>query len=435
LHRSNVTVLEERRLIPTDIINAIIRPFLESRKAPFMVLPEYISLPSEEPQEIIISSCYYKSYDWYGEVKKFLKLIAEGDKDTRAMFLDYLILLKHRIKTPKQMAKEKDTLMTPLVFLMEYGNIPYGASALAFYKLHFFKRNINRAWRPIRDISYLTKTKNVYNIPKVANEIRIMGLDIAMRAGKANDNTIIALARLLPTLKGWKTEVVYLESHHGKNTVLQALRIKQIFEEFQCDIISMDVGNAGISVFDVMTSITKDELRGIDYEPYTVMNSNLVDSVVYDKLTARTLGDEANACVFPISGTAELNSDIAVSLRDRLKRGMITFLTDENTEETFLIKRKDENILNQDDISLRPYLLQANVQTSLMINECISLEMAMKGARGLVKLEEPSGGRKDRFSAISYLNYYVSLMDIELLKKDGNEKDDEEAFRGVSLIV
>jgi hypothetical protein len=59
----------------------------------------------------------------------------------------------------------------------------------------------------------------------------------------------------------------------------------------------------------------------------------------------------------------------------------------------------------------------------------------MAPANGLVKLVEPSGARKDRYTSVSYLNYYVSLMDIELLGFRYNEWDDEEAFLGVSLVV
>ncbi len=129
---------------------------------------------------------------------------------------------------------------------MEYGNIPYGSSANSFYKLGMFKREIKRSWRPVLDETFLLKQKNIYDIPKLSDEIRVIGVDIAMRAGSANDNTIIACARLLPSLKGWKTDIVYLESHNGKNTNLQALRIKQIFEEFKGDVLVLDVANAGI---------------------------------------------------------------------------------------------------------------------------------------------------------------------------------------------
>jgi hypothetical protein len=68
-----------------------------------------------------------------------------------------------------------------------------------------------------------------------------------------------------------------------------------------------------------------------------------------------------------------------------------------------------------------------------MINESIALEMAP--AQGLIKLVEPAGSRKDRYTSVSYMNYYVSLMDTDLLKDKYSDWDDEMEFLGVSLVV
>jgi len=421
MHRSNVTVLEERRLIPNVIIDSIIRPFLVSRLPPYSTNIKY-SNHREEPQEIIISSAYYKSSEWYPEAKRLLKEIAAGDPDTKFMFLDYLITLKHGIKTKKQMIKEKRDL-DPITFIMEYGNIPYGSSSKSFYKLEMFNRSVKRAWRPIREETFIGKKKNIYNIPKLSDEFRVMGVDIAMRAGSHNDNTIISCGRLLPTKKGWQTEVCYVESQNGKNTTIQALRIKQIFEEFQADIMVLDILNAGISVYDALTSVTKDEVRGVEYPAYTIVPDETIDDKLYEELLARTLGDDAKACIYPIVANAQFNAKMAVELKDRLRRGLIKFLVDDSTEEEFLIKSKNEDILDQDETGLRAYLLQPHLNTSLMINESIALDMEIKN--GILKLIEPEGARKDRYSSLSYLNHYISLMDIELLKnkESSNEQD------------
>ena len=434
-HRSNITILEERRLISNEIIDAIIRPFLVSRQPPYMNKLKYSEIKElkEEPQEIIITSAHYKSYEWYPEIKMFIKKMAEDDRDYMVIFLDYQISIRHNIKTAKQINRERDKI-DPITFIMEYGNIAYGSSAKSFFKLRLFNRNIKRSWRPITDEIYLAKEENKYNIPKISGEKRIVSVDIAMRAGSTNDNTIIMCARLLPTLKGWKTEVVYIESHNGKNTTLQALRIKQIYEEFKGDVLVLDIANAGISVFDTLSSVTKDEIRNLEYEGYTVLNSEYVEDTLYDELTGRTLAKEAKPCVFPIYASATLNSQIAVKFRERLKNKLVSFLVDDNTEEEFLISSGNKDIIDQYETELRAYLLQAHIQTSLLINECISLEMATTGAAGLIKLVEPEGARKDRYTACSYMNYYVSLMDNELLGESYTSKEGEEAIMNVTLV-
>ena len=425
--RSNITVLEERRLIPTAVIDSVIRPFLVSRQPPYMKNVKYAGIEElrEEPIEIIITSAHYKSTEWYPEAKKLIKQIADGDPDVKCIFLDYPILIKHGIKTKKQMIKEKEKL-DPITFGMEYGNIPFSESNTAFYKMELFNRTIKRSWRPITDEVFVSGKRNLYDIPKLSDEYRIVGVDVAMKPGRTNDNTIIACARLSPTRKGWQTEICYMESHNGKNTSIQALRIKQIAEEFQADTIVLDVANAGTPLFDVLSSITKDEVRGKEYDAYTVMDNNQewIDEKLWQDLRDRTQGAEARPCIFPISATSTLNSTIAVSFKDRLRRKLVSFLVDDNTEEEYLIKSGNQDILDQTDSGVRAYLLQAHLQTSLLINECIFLETAFVG--GLVKLTEVSGARKDRFTAVSYINYFISRMDTELLKdKYAGDRDEE----------
>jgi hypothetical protein len=106
---------------------------------------------------------------------------------------------------------------------------------------------------------------------------------------------------------------------------------------------------------------------------------------------------------------------------------LLNFLVDDNTEEEYLIKSGNKDILDQTDSGIRANLLQAHLQTSLLINECISLETVFVG--GLVKLVEVAGARKDRFTAISYVNYFISRMDIELLKDKWEGNSDEEWLR------
>jgi hypothetical protein len=42
----------------------------------------------EEPIEIIITSAYYKSHEWWAETKKFLRQMADGDPDVKGIFLE-----------------------------------------------------------------------------------------------------------------------------------------------------------------------------------------------------------------------------------------------------------------------------------------------------------------------------------------------------------
>ena len=435
-HRSNICILEERRLIPSEIIDSIIRPFLVARTPPYMKDPAYSHL-IEEPQEITISSVHYKSGEWFAEAKKRLLSIARGSDDVKAFFLDYLILLKHGIKTKKQMKNEKDTLDS-ITFDMEYGNIPFGGSSRSFYKLDFFQRSLKRAWIPIRlgGPNYV-KGKNPYGIPRKLGEIRVVAIDVAAKGGSRNDNTVISCARLFPSKKGWVTEIVYVEVHSGENVSQQTLRIKQIFHEF-CgfdspdDVLVLDVLNVGIFLYDTLTTVTHDDERDIDYEPMTVMMHSTISDKEYDELSGRCASKDAVPCIYPISASAALNSEIASAFRTRLKSKLLRFLVDATTQEEIYIKKKNKDVSGKDPES-RALLLSPNINTTLLINEAISLDMSLTGGEN-IKLVEPSGGRKDRYSSVSYLNYYVSLLDQELLKDD-DDQDDLDSWVGAFGVV
>lgn len=418
-HRSNICVLEERRLIPSVVIDAIIRPFLVARQAPFMRNPEYSHIV-EEPQEIVITSVHYKNGEWYPESMKRLKRIAEGTKIIKAIFLDYTICLKHNIKTRQQMLLEKE-VMDDITFSMEYGNLAFGGSSKSFYKIEFFKRTLKRAWLP-RRLHVTAGRKNPYDIPRKPGERRIVSMDVAARGGETNDLTIIACARLFPSKKGWQTEIVYLESYSGENTVAQTLRLKQIYDEFTNffpdDKLVLDVANVGIGIYDMLTVITHDEERDVDYEAMTVVEfEDTISEKIYDDLSGRCLTPDANPCIYPISGSAPLNSNIATQFRTRLKSGLLKFLVEDTIQEEFFIKKKNKEIMNHNDPTIKAFLLNPNIQTTLLINECISLDMSLTSGEH-IKLEEPAGGRKDRYSSVSYLNYYASLLDQELLRED-----------------
>jgi hypothetical protein len=125
--------------------------------------------------------------------------------------------------------------------------------------------------------------------------------------------------------------------------------------------------------------------------------------------------------IYPIVGSAQLNSKIAVEFRDKLQKKMISFLVEENTADDFLMKNMKGYMSAEDSITkadaLAPY-----VQTSLLVGECINLSMSL--VSGNIKLSEPDGGRKDRYSSASYGNYFVSLLDNDLLKEEEDSLDD-----------
>ena len=418
--RSTFTIGEEFRIMDKSKFDSIVKPFAYARQAPFLKNPKYAHL-IEEPKEILISSAYHKGLWWYTETMKNIKMMLAG-KEVGFIAFDYLIAIKHGIKTVKQIAKERIT-MDEITFMEEYENIPWGENSNAYFKMDMFKKNriIKKAFYPLRS-DMLDKKKNPNDIKRVEGEIRVVSVDIATRKNEKNDNTIISCIRAIPTAKGYEREFVYQEAHQGEHTGKQALRIKQIYHDFEADYIVLDLQQAGIAVFERLAVITKDEERGIEYEAFTVFDHKSLDKKLIEELQEKTLGLNAKPIIYPIMANAKLNNDIAVDFRDRLQRSMCSFLIDDNDAEVYLMKHNKEFANNNGkDVNINIWFTKPYIETQLLINESINLEYSFNG--GNIKLDTVGTSRKDRYTSNSYGNYFISLLELELLKNTNTDYD------------
>lgn len=417
--RSTFTIGEEFRIMDKSKFDSIVKPFAYARQTPYLKNPKYsnVKVLIEEPRQVLISSAYHKGLWWFKETMTTIKMMLEG-KNAGFIAFDYLIAIKHNIKTVKAIARDRAT-MDSITFLEEYENIPWGENSNAYFKLEMFQKNrrLKKAFYPFRNDDY-DKKKNPNEIKKVDGEIRIVSVDIATRKGAKNDNTIITCIRSLPTAKGYEREYVYMESHQGEHTEKQTLRIKQVYHDFEADYIVLDLQQAGIAIFERLAVITKDEERGLEYDAFTVYEHKSLSKSLIEELKEKTLAINAKPIVYPIMAGARDNNDIAVNFRDKLQRGMCSFLIDENDGEDYLTKKNKDFARNQ-DINLKVWYLHPYRQFSEMINETINLEYSMSG--GNIKLETVGSSRKDRYTSCSYGGWFISLLEQDLLKEKKSE--------------
>lgn len=429
-NRASYIILEESRLIPKDILESVIKPFLETRTPPYRLKEKYSGEEYLEEGIITsITSAWYKSEEWFSNVKSVIKRMVSGDERANFLAFDYLISLKHNIKT-KEMLKNEMEDADPMTVQMEYLNLPSGSSGKGYFTMPMFNRNFKRAFYPQRNDNYSEK-KNPFEIKKVDGEIRIISVDVATRANKTNDQTIISCARLIPHRgKGYIRHLVYMESHKGRNTILQAKRIKEVFYDFESDYIVLDLQNIGIGIFDSLSQVITSEERGIDYPAMTVADDDNISEKLKEELRNRTLGINALPVIYPILASPELNSTIAVAFRNALQKKMWNFLVSETDAEEHLIKAY-KDFMTTDSESHRSFYLNPYLQTSLLIGECVNLDMTL--VSGNIKLTEKEGNYKDRYSSVSYLNLVATFFDKEMLKETDNSSD-EDSILAVTMI-
>jgi len=154
-----------------------------------------------------------------------------------------------------------------------------------------------------------------------------------------------------------------------------------------------------------------------------------MDDKTYQELKERTISRNAEEVIYPISATARLNNDIAVDFRDKLQKRKISFLISEVEADDYLITNNQDYMKWSDDISERAWYLHPYIQTSALVNECVSLGMTM--LNGFIRLKEPSGGRKDRYTSVSYGSYFISIYLEPQIRKDEDFLDERELVSSV----
>lgn len=246
-YRANTIILDEYRLIKKEILDSVLRKFNAApRKPPYMFKDEYKDWPQENNTEMYISSAWFKNHWSYEKFLTYRNSMCKGSSYF-VCDLPYTVALEHGLLTQQQVdnVRQEDD-MDELSWEMEMNGMWYGESSGAFFKSTEINplRSLTRAFYPPTDLEYLqSKSKRKTfksSIPKQPNEIRIIGADIALSAGKENDNSIYSLLRMLPDGDGYRKELVHIESYNGVSSERQAQRLKELFYDFESDFIIID---------------------------------------------------------------------------------------------------------------------------------------------------------------------------------------------------
>jgi len=182
------------------------------------------------------------------DLKFQVKSMLSGKGITVLMF-DYCLVLKHGLKTRKQILKDKKKF-NPMTFAMEHENLMIGVNQNAFftYELMNPSRMLKTPFYP-KDNARLKTTYKDRKYPKKKHgEIRVIAVDVSMMASDSafNDSTAISYIRAMQSKGYYKRQLVNMETNEGGHTEKQAIRIKQAFYDFDADFCVLDTRNAGI---------------------------------------------------------------------------------------------------------------------------------------------------------------------------------------------
>lgn len=418
-YRTTGNTNEEAREIKKSLLDKIISPFQFIRPAEYRALPEYQNIPElqEESVDVYISSSIEDVHWLYKTAKNALSTYYRtGNGFLIAM--DYSISLKHEIRSREQLSREKRNI-DPVTWLIEYENAALRSNSKVFFDYDLIKtcQTGKKAFYPRKAEDVINKKPNPYAIPKQRDEVRIVSCDIALVDRDGNDNSCYSCLRLLPDSIGeydgreqkqYSVKVPYLEAMRGTDTRKQAIRIRQLFADFDADYIVLDVRNAGTNVLYDLGRTLYDDERCVEYPPIKAMN---------DETLARTCtSTTAQPIVFCISATSKLNSTIAVNFKGMLSTQKIELLVpkDEGVEE---INKYISEYRNTDDPDIQLFYEKPYLQTMLLFSELINLEYE-KNDVGIIKIKERPSMTKDRYTSVSYGCYFAMELSRELLREE-----------------
>lgn len=419
--RSTAITREEFRQIDKKIEDSVISPFQTVRNQPYMLNPYYgeNKVLQEDPIDIYISSSWVDDGHWMWDI---VDQAYEGmQKHNGAILLtfDESITLKHHLKTLKQLKREKRK-QDPITWKIEFLNLRVKGSLSSYftYSMLMNRQVSKHVFYPRSIIDYKSGKRNKYAIPKLDNEIRVISNDIAFVAADQNDNSVYSCIRGIPESltyenenhiveikQGFRRSYPYIESNQIGDTTLQAIRIRQLYEDFDADYIVIDARNGGIQIVYSLQKVLYDEERGVEYPPLKCMNN--------DDYAKACSDPSAKPCIYVINATQTLNSDIAIAFRKNLTENRIDFLVNYNTAKDEILPSNLEYVNSTDDDSIinfeRPFL-----ETQAMINECAELQYEKMPQTGIIKIYEQGKNRKDRYTSCSYGSYFFDQLELDL---------------------
>lgn len=422
--RSNAICREETRQIKKKVEDSVISPFQTPRKPKYMFRNEYKNNKDlkEQPVDIYISSSWYDDGNWMWDIAKQALDAMKKHNGGLMLAFDESIAIKHELKTIEQLIKEKSK-QDPATWKIEFLNLKLRDSVSSYftYKMLINRQVLKQVFYPRTTMDFKLGKKNKYAIPKLDNEIRVISNDIAFVAGSQNDNSVYSCIRAIPEsvtyntdnnsvelTQGYRRIYPYIESNQIGDTTLQAIRIRQLYEDFNADYIVIDSRNGGLQIVYSLQKVLYDEERGVEYKPLKVMNN--------DEYAKVCQSENAKPCIFVINATQALNSDIAIAFRKNLNENRIDFLTNLNVARESILNKNQEYINSlKDDAIKQNYFEMPFLETQLMINECAELQYEKMPQTGIIKIYEQGSKRKDRYTSCSYGSYFIDKLELDLL--------------------
>lgn len=382
-------------------IDTVLRKFLTSQRHPkYLETQKYEHYPKEKAKELYASSAWMESHWSYQSLRSYTANMIKG-KSYFCCGMPYQLAIKEDMLDRERVENEmSESTFNEVQWAMEMECLFYGRGKGGLYNYDELdkSRKIEHVYLP-RSGDYKISDKRFFAPPKIPGERRILSADIALMssAKNKNDATSVFVNFMYPLSGGrYMKNIVYTENYEGLRTDVQALILRKLFDDYDCDFLAIDGNGVGAGVLDLLLKEIYDPETGKTYPALSCYNN--------EEIAKRCVDPNAPKVIWVIKGNQDFNSQCTLGLREEIRQGLIQLPVSEYSVDDIFGTVKGYNSLSPaDQFDLKmPY-----INTSLLINELINLDYETRN--NVIRVKEKSGARKDRYSSLSY-NMYVAKM-------------------------
>lgn len=415
-NRAQILVLDESRLMFKDDIQDNLRKFLTGKRTPLYLgkKKEYQKEIDKEHNTIVyLTSIGYKNEWSFRDFVANTEAMASGKLNYGTMSLPYQFGVECGIITEdfieSELSNSSDNISS---FKREMEVVPGGITehSLFDYNKLAKARKVHTPIYPLTQKLWVLTGGNIkkspYYVEKQPGELRVLTFDIAYAIGRRNDNSGISIIRLLEDGDHYIKSISYLEVLNGWSINEQAIRIKEIFYDCECDYIVMDPGGSGgIAMLQMLGEKTFNVVRNIQYPGWRTYNG---DSK-FDDYVKDYMAEPVMYCM--PSSASNIHYNLKIMMDKELERNNIFMLvsereiTDELNQKYEYLRLSTGNSAEREEAMS---IIQPYVNTSSLIDEAINAKL-VQTRTGKYTINEGQG-RKDRIMSVLYGIYFIVML-------------------------
>lgn len=362
--------IEESNLIDNVTFEDALKPIVEVGRMTCGKLS--IINPEELNQQInFFTTPGFRGGDEYKRSLAMIKSMADL-KGEIVLGSDWMLGCWYGRGSSKAQILKKKEDMSPISFDMNYGGNWVGSSSGALV-------NINKL------MNCRVLTEPMLESANDEDEI-YMAVDVARSQKKTNNQSSIAIGKLVRNSNGKLTAVELVNIIHVSNTLSfsqQACIVKRTRKRYNAKIVVVDGNGLGVGLVDELLKENTDKKTGEVFPCWDTINT-----------TNEPEKKKAEACVYDLKAQSDQTKIISTFI-DYIDSCKLHFL-----ESRF---GNDYEIKDDDDIMSK---VMPFIQSELFFQEVSNLKLTQNGKKLSVE-KVVSKFDKDRFSAVAYLLYYI----------------------------